>query len=118
MFINNKLDKLISPEDLLMKSWDWVKREMKTLVYNDGQYRADIAAILSIRFLNYVLHYFEQRGSKSEIVVNRVLDFIDSEEILLSEDMLFNLIKQLNSKFPTKVTKLTLNPKVIRKVIL
>lgn len=118
LFINNKLDKLITPEDLLMKSWDHVKSEMKKLVYNGDQYRADIAAILSIRFLNYTLYYFGQQNAKSDVVVDRILKFVESEEILLSEDMLYNLIKQLNSKFPTRVSKLMFNAKVISKVVL
>ena len=118
LFINNKLDKLISPDDMLFKDWETVKKQIHSVVYNDKDYRADIGATLSIRFLNYVMVYFSEKGSKSDLVIKRILDFIDSDEILLSEDMIFNLCKQLNSKYPTRVNKLMSNPKVIRKVVL
>lgn len=117
MFINNKLDKLISPEDMLFKDWNYVKGNLKSTIYNGDNYRADIASTLSIRFLNYVILYFSKSGAKSNIVVDRILSFIDNDILLLSEDMIFNLIKQLNNKYPSRVNKLMMNPKVIKKLM-
>lgn len=117
LFINNKLDKLISPKDMLFKEWDYVKNHLKKVVYTDNNYRADIASTLSIRFLNYVMLYFSEKGSKSDVVTNRILDLINHDEMLLSEDMIFNLIKQLSTTYPTRINKLLMNPKVIKKLI-
>ncbi len=117
MFINNKLDKLISPGDMLLKDWNYVRSNLKKAIYNGEEYKASIAATLSTRFLNYTLMYFEEKGNKSEVVINRILEIINNDEILLSEDMIFNLIKQLNTKYPARVNKLMMNPTVIKKLI-
>lgn len=116
-FINNKLDRLISPEDILNKDWDFVKRTIKNSVYDGDKYRADIAATLANRFVNYIELYFDKKGNK-DIVVDRILDFVECEEKLLTEDILFNTIATLHAKHASKITKLLTNKKVIKNVIL
>jgi hypothetical protein len=56
MFINNKLDKMISPEDMLThKSEEYVLNSLKGIIGKDKNYRADLASILSTRLINYSL---------------------------------------------------------------
>ena len=118
MFIANKLDKLISPEDLLNKDWAIVSQEVKKCVYDEhGNYRPDIASVLSTRLLNYTSWYFEQSGSKSDPVQKRLLEFIDSPEMLFSEDLFYNVIKQLATNYPSRMNKVILNPKIRKKLI-
>lgn len=114
-FIANKLDKLISPEDILFQDWDVVKRRIKKCVYNDKQWRADIAGVLHIRLLNKIHNYFNQPNAKTDIVENRLLDFIeicrDKDEKLLSSDLIFNIIQALLRVHPQRCNKFMLNPK-------
>ena len=77
----------------------------------------DIANVLSTRFLNYVEFYFEQPNCKSDVVIKRMLDFIDSDVVLLSEDLIFHLVKNLTTKYPQRTNKLLMNPKVISKLL-
>ena len=48
-FIANKLDKLISPKDMLLKSWETVAPQIKSCVYDGDMYRPEIASVLATR---------------------------------------------------------------------
>ena len=116
-FIANKLDRLISPEDMLMQSWDTVKAKMENCVYTNGAYRPEIASILTTRLLNYSLLYLSQKGAKFDVVEQRILDIVDYDKTLFTEDLLFVLVKNLVNKYTAKMRKLMLNPKIRNKVI-
>lgn len=116
-FIANKLDKLISPEDLITKDWSYVKGRLESQIYDGDNYRADIASIVTTRFINYTSYLFDKKNSKTDIVVNRILDIVNNDKLLLSEDLLFNMIKTLNKKYPTRCNKLLLNSKIAKNLI-
>ena len=118
MFIANKLDKLISPERLLTGKWEEVSDEIKKCVYDrTGNYRPDIASVLSTRLLNYTSYYFDQKGSKSDPVQKRLLEIIDSPEMLFSEDLIYNVIKQLATNYPSRMNKVIIHPKIRKKLL-
>ena len=119
MFVANKLDKLVTPEEMVTKNWSHLKSDLEKCLYDGEQYRADIASILTTRFLNYVNILFDKKGGKTDDVVKRILEFIDekNEKILLSEDLIFNMIKTLAIKYPTRTKKLMANPKIIKKLM-
>ena len=52
-FIANKLDKLVSPEDMLLQGWDTVSKKIEKCVWDGDQYHPEIAAVLHTRLLNY-----------------------------------------------------------------
>lgn len=120
-FIANKLDKLISPEDLLLKDWSEVESKMRDCIYKDGVYQPQIASILSTRLLNYSSVYFSKKGNKTEKVQDRLIKLIDCSEdketMLLGGDLLFNIIKELVRNFPARTNKLVLNPKIRKQII-
>ena len=116
-FIANKLDKLLSPEDLVTKDWAYVKKKLEEQLYDGDNYRADIASVVTTRFVNYSLLYFSQLGAKTDIVTNRILEIVENDTLLLSEDLIFSLVKTLNQKYPSRCNKLILNPKLARKLI-
>ena len=118
MFIANKLDKLISPERLLTGDWKEVSEEIKQCVYDEhGNYRPDIASVLSTRLLNYTSYYFEQKGSKSDPVQKRLLEIIDSPDMLFSEDLIYNVIKQLATNYASRMNKVIIHPKIRKKLL-
>lgn len=116
-FIANKLDKLLSPEDLIEKDWEYVRRVLVNQLYDGDHYRADIGAVITTRFINYSLNYLSKSGAKTDTITNRLLNIIENDKVLLTEDLLFSLIKTLNNKYPGKCNKLLLNPKVAKKLI-
>lgn len=116
-FIANKLDKLPSPEDLINKDWNDIKKTLESQLYDKDKYRADVASVITTRFINYSLLYLSQSGSKTDIIIDRILKIVDNEKLLLTEDLIFSLIKTLNKYYPGKCSKLLLNPKVAKKLI-
>ena len=116
-FIANKLDKLLSPEELVHKDWAHVKGVLEKQLYDNDNYRADIASIVTTRFVNYSLKHLEQKGNSIDPISDRILKIVDNDKQLLSEDLLFNLIKTLNKKFPGRCNKLILNPKIAKRLM-
>lgn len=116
-FIANKLDKLVSPKDMLLQSWDTVKGKIKRCVYDDGEYRPEIASVLATRLLNYSMVYFGTKGCKSSVVQDRLLDIINSEDKLFSEDLIFNIVKNLATKYSAKMNKVLMIPAIRAKLL-
>lgn len=122
-FIANKLDKLISPEELLTGDWKKVAPKIEKCVYDEkGKYKPLVASILHTRLLNYSMYYFDQKGAKTEVVEQRLIDLISTNDdpdkkMLFSEDFLFDIIKQLVSKYKSRTNKLLLNAKIREKIL-
>ena len=116
-FIAQKLDKLVKPEDMLKQNWETVEPKIHDCVYEGERMKTEIASILAIRLLNYILFYFSQNGAKQDVVQDRLLDFIENPRKLFSDDLLFHIIKTVIGKYPSKTTKLLINSKIRSKVI-
>ena len=116
-FIAQKLDKLVQPKDMLMQKWETVEPKIHDCIYEGEHFKTEIASILALRLLNYIMFYFSQSGVKEAVVQDRLLEFIDNPRKLFSDDLLFHIIKTVVSKFPTKTTKLLINPKIRNKVM-
>ena len=112
-FIANKLDRLIDPEELVLGEWESVKRKLAHQLYDDDNYRADIANVVTTRFINFSLNWMSNNKTIDPIV-NRILEIIDNEKRLLSEDLLFSLVKTITKSYPGKTAKLYLNPKIAK----
>ena len=118
-FINNKLDRLIQPKDMIELKWDTLEPKMKNCVYDNGQFRPEIASVLTIRFMNYVLHLFGTKGGiKESVVYDRILEIVENDEMLFSEDLIFHLVKSLVTKYPGRTGKLLMNAKIRNKIVL
>ena len=118
-FIANKLDRLIQPKDMIELKWDTLEPKMKNCVYDNGQFRPEIASVLTIRFMNYVLHLFGTKGGiKESVVYDRILEIVDNNEMLFSEDLIFHLVKSLVTKYPGRTGKLLMNAKIRNKIVL
>lgn len=119
-FINNNLDKLMEPEDILKKDWDTVKVMLEENIYKNNQYNASIASTLTVRFTNFIEDYFTTATDtkKSEKVIDRILDICTkSDKTLLSEDLIYKMIKTLNAKFSVRCQKLMKYPVIRAKIL-
>ena len=112
MFINNKLDKMISPKDILFHAnEDYILGQFAGLVDLKGNYRADIASILNTRIINYILFYSE-KNAVPQSVIDRLIRLSTKEEIL-TEDLKFVLVRKLLNGNKQKFQKLLNNSEVI-----
>jgi nucleoside-triphosphatase THEP1 len=111
MFINNKLDKIISPKDIIEKDEDYVLSSIRKTVGKDDEYRADLASIITTRLINYSLVHASKQGVQQPMI-DRITKIV-TEEKLLTEDLNYVIIKELLNGNKTKFSKLMLNPKVM-----
>jgi len=123
LFINNKLDKLISPHDMLTRSWDYVEEKLKDCIYDGDNYKASISSTLTLRLINYIEVFLSKEDNdttkdKFELVCKRIEELcLEEGKVLLTEDLIFNLIKKLNAKYKRKFTKLLINPEIRDKIL-
>jgi len=114
-FIAQRLDKLISPKEMLEKDWKIVKADMFEACGKGDTYRPDIASIMTTRLINYSLFYAE-KNSVDQKMIDRIVA-ITSEEDLLAMDLKYVIIRELLSKNKIKFQKLLLNPAVVKMTV-
>lgn len=117
-FVSQKLDKLISPKDMLLESWKTVEPKIQNCVYDGDKYHPEIASILATRLLNYIMYYFSQKGFKSSVVTDRLLELLDSSKKLLSEDLYFHVVKSVVARYPKETSKLLLRPEIRKRIMI
>ena len=121
-FISQRLDRLVQPKDMLLQKWDQVEPRIFNCVHEVSgdyyQFKPEIASILAIRLLNYILYYFSQKGVKESVVQDRLLEFVENKRKLFSDDLLFHIIKTVISKYPARTNKLLMNSEIRSKVII
>ena len=99
MFINNKLDKIISPENIVKQDEKYVLDTLKSIIGKDDKYRADIAATISTRLVNYLDRYAtENKVEKTDI--ERIKALVKSD--IFTKDIIFNMVKGIYNANPKK----------------
>jgi ATPase family associated with various cellular activities (AAA) len=108
-FIGNKLDKLISPEDILLhEDPDFVIRRLKESVGEGTNFQNAIASIMNLRIMNYALYYAEENTITKDITDR--LSLLITRDDILTPDISFVLAKKLNAS--GKFTNLMMNAQV------
>jgi hypothetical protein len=120
LFITNKLDKIPSPKDIIDGEWSTIKNKLTKLIYQKDNYRSDISCTVTFRLINYIdLYIKQQKGNMGKVLDRLELLILDCDENpILSEDLILTLIMKLNTRFPGRLSKLTMHPKIKSKLIL
>ena len=111
-FINNKLDKLVTPMDLLTHdNQDYILGELKGCIGDGDAYRADIASTLATRFANYAVVY-----SKDNTITQKINDRV---EILctgdyFTDDLKYLIVRTIYNGNKKKYSKLMMKPEIIK----
>lgn len=120
-FIHNRLDRLITPEDLIKGTWEDAKNNLIDNIYPSGTYRADIASVLTIRLINYLTIFFDRKdnsSNKTDMVIKRIEEIVTyKDRTLLSEDLIYKTIKTLYAAYPQRFAKLIMNPQIRSKIL-
>ena len=112
MFINNKLDKMISPEDILFhESEEYVLNTLKGIIGKGDKYRADLASILSTRLTNYSLFY--AKTTKIEKGMIDRLAFLMNED-LFAVDLKYSMVKSIYNGNSAAFKSLMLNKTLLK----
>ena len=106
MFINNKLDKIISPENVMKQDEKYVLDTLKSIIGKDDKYRADIAATISTRLVNFLDRYAaDNKVEKTDI--DRIKALVKSD--IFTKDIIFNMVKGIYSANPKKYQAMLLD---------
>lgn len=112
MFINNKLDKIISPETIMTHdSEEYVLNTLKGIIGKGDKYRADLASILSTRIVNFSSYY--AKNNKVEKPYIDRLAFLMNEE-LFAMDLKYKIVKTIYNNNPPAFKSLMLNKTLIQ----
>jgi hypothetical protein len=104
-FINNRLDKLITPKEMLLDKDDTkVATALLSAISNDGDYRADIASILTTRLINYTLLHAESNPITPEII-QRLISLVKHPDVF-TDDLKYHLVKKILNGNKQKFQKL------------
>jgi hypothetical protein len=99
MFINNKLDKMISPENIMKQDEQYVLNTLKSLTGKEEKYRADIASTLSTRIINF-LDLFAKVNTVDKPITERLSKIVN--EKIFTTDICYNMVKSVYNNNPSK----------------
>jgi hypothetical protein len=111
-FINNKLDKLVTPKDLLThENESYILGELRSCIGQDDSYRADIAATLATRLGNYAVVY-----SKENTINQKITDRLKSlaTKDYFTNDLKYLIVRTIFNGNKQKFNKLMMVPDIIK----
>ena len=111
-FINNKLDKLITPKDLLTHDGEqYVLNELRSCIGKDDTYRADIASTLATRLGNYAVVY-----SNENTIGQKVTDRLKAlcTKDYFTNDLKYLIVRTIFNGNKKKFNKLMMIPEIVK----
>jgi hypothetical protein len=114
MFINNKLDKMISPQNIIEQDEKYVLNILKSIVGKDNNYRADLASTLSTRIVNY-LDIFSKSNPIDKEVINRISTIVN--EKIFTNDICYNMVKSIYNNNPGKFKLMMLDKNLVQYIM-
>lgn len=116
MFINNKLDKIISPEQILTNDdWNYVKGSLTGCIGKDDDFRADISSIISTRIINFA-SITADKGSVPQKMIDRIISLVTDCDSF-TDDLRYYMVKEILNGHKAKFSKLMLNQKVVKMTV-
>ena len=114
MFINNKLDKMISPQHVIEQDEKYVLNTLKSIVGKDDNYRADLASTLSTRIVNY-LDIFSKENPVEKTVVDRISKIVN--EKIFANDICYNMVRSIYNNNPSKFKTMMMNKDLVQYIM-
>jgi hypothetical protein len=115
MFINNKMDRIISPEDILTKEEQYVMNSLTNAVGKDDEFRADISSIIATRIINYSLTLAD-KGSVSKPIIDRIAK-LTTDCDAFTDDLRYYMVKEIVNGNKVKFSPLMMNQEVVKMAI-
>ena len=115
MFINNQLDRIISPEDILTKDEQYVMNALTSAVTVGEEFRADISSVIATRLVNYSLLHAET-NPVSDQMANRLIKLI-TDCNAFTDDLKYYMVKEIVNGNKVKFAKLMMNNEVVKMAV-
>jgi len=111
VFINNRMDKWMTPKDILLSEHDKPVLDALEGMFGTGDdKRADIASVLTTRLINFTLFYAESNPITPEII-NRLTMLIKEDDVF-TDDLKYILVKKILNGNKQKFQKLLIDTQV------
>jgi len=111
-FINNKLDKLVTPKDLLTHTDEkYVLGQLTSCVGKDDNYRADIASTLATRLANYSVVYSKE-NTVNQKITDRLITLCTKD--YFTNDLKYLIVRTIFNGNKQKFNKMMMNPEIIK----
>ena len=112
-FINNKLDKLVTPKDILLHDNEtYILGELRNCIGRDNDYRADIASVLTTRLINFTINYSEGNTIYQK-QIDRLIKLATDEDTL-TNDLKYVMVKKILNGNKAKFQKMMMNEAVMK----
>lgn len=115
LFINNKLDRIISPADILTKDEQYVMNTLVSIVGQDDNFRADLSSVIATRVINYSLALAE-KGAVPKPIIDRLIK-LTTESKAFTNDLKYFMVKEIVNGNKVKFSGLMLNQDVVKMAI-
>ena len=115
VFINNKLDKLVTPKDLLTHDNEqYILGELTGCIGKDDNYRADIASTLATRLANFAVVY-----SKDNTISQKITDRLETlcTKEYFTNDLKYLVVRTIFNGNKQKFNKLMMKPEIIKMTV-
>jgi hypothetical protein len=114
-FINNKLDKLVTPKDLLThENETYILGELRGCIGKDDTYRADIASTLATRLANFAVIYSKE-NTVSQKMTDRLISLCTKD--YFTNDLKYLIVRTIFNGNKAKFSKMMMNPEIIKMTI-
>ena len=113
-FINNKLDKLVTPKEIVLGEAKAVLPELRECIGSGDNYRADIASLLATRIANFSVAY-----SKTDTVTPKMQERLVNlcTGSYFTDDLKYLVVRTIYTGNKQKFNKMMMNPAIIKMTI-
>jgi len=112
IFINNKLDKLPTPKEMLLDGDDDEKlKKLYKVIGKGDDYRADIASVLATRLANYSVFY-SKSNTVTPTITKRLISYCTGD--VFSNDLKYLMVRTIYNGNKQKFNKLMMNSEITK----
>ena len=116
MFINNQMDKIIPPHEILTNaSESYVIGALNSVIGAGDDFRADISSVMATRIINYCLVHAQDK-SVPDAMVNRMIRLLTDCDSF-SDDLKYFMVKEIVNGNKAKWQKLMMNAQVVKMAV-
>jgi hypothetical protein len=115
MFINNKLDKIIMPKEVIEKDEQYVLNTLANAVGQGDEFRADISSVIATRVINYSVALAD-KGSIGKPVIDRIAVLVTDCKSF-TDDLKYYMVKEIVNGNKIKYQKLMMDQKVVKMAV-
>ena len=112
-FINNKLDKLVTPREIVTGDVE-VLGQLRECIGKDDSYRADIASLLATRVANFSVA-FSKTDTVTQKVQERLIKLCTSD--YFTDDLKYLVVRTIFNGNKAKFNKMMMNPAIIKMTV-